>query len=475
MKLKTFTPLLLALGVTLNGCATSKDQPNRADAELDASNGVAPEVNPDEIDDTLDQELQSSVNGKVPEIGSEEDEINSALKAGIPVEINADVNRWIEFFAVKNKDAYQRFLDRGHPHKNMIVATLRDAGIPSEIYYLAMIESGFVINAHSSASAVGFWQFIPGTGRRYGLRVDGFVDERRDPLRSTVAASLYLADLHNVFNSWYLAMAAYNAGEMRIMNAIMRGKSRDFWDLVRQRVLPQETMNYIPKFLAAYIIGKDPAKYGFRVPNAESNEPFVGVNVPSPIRLSSVSEQTNIPLENLQTMNPHLKTGVTPADTNTYKIWIPRRFENNFRDNASNLAEHRLPVKAQIAAAKAVNGAIRKFHRVRRGETLTAIAQKYGLSVDQLKSINNPKSNTVYRGTKLKVLQEETATKVASNNAKARNNASDGVYRVRRGDKLHVIAKKFGMSVAELKKMNNLRRNMIKVGQVLKVNGSNAG
>ncbi|MES2744003.1 MAG: lytic transglycosylase domain-containing protein, partial [Bdellovibrionota bacterium] len=302
MKFKPFSPLMLSLAFTFTACSTTpkaKEDTNHNTADLDdgmnsVSSGPA-EVNPDEIDDSIDQELQSSVDGHVPEIGTEDDEIGKAISQGLPVEINENVDRWIDYFANKNHDAFQRFLDRGQPYKKMIVATLRDSGVPSELYYLAMIESGFVLNAHSSASAKGFWQFIPGSGRRYGLRVDKFVDERVDPWRATVAASLYLADLNNVFNSWYLAMAAYNAGEGRIMGAIMRGKTRDFWELVRKKALPSETMDYIPKVLAAYMVGKNPEKYGFRVPDAASHEAFAGVTVPGPINLKSIADETTIP------------------------------------------------------------------------------------------------------------------------------------------------------------------------------------
>ncbi len=462
MKLTRITPLVLSLAVTFAsvGCKTTasagKEDSNTADLEDSSNASVAQEVQPD-----------------VAEIGTEEDEINKALKAGLPVELNQHVDRWIDYFANKNHDAFQRFLDRGQPYKKMIVATLRDSGVPSELYYLAMIESGFVLNATSTASAVGFWQFIPGSGRRYGLRVDRFVDERRDPWRATVAASLYLADLNNVFNSWYLAMAAYNAGEGRIMGAIMRGKTRDFWELVRLKVLPSETMDYIPKVLAAYIVGKNPEKYGFRVPNAEAHEAFVGVTVPSPINLAAIANETDIPLENLQKFNPHLKSGVTPTDISTYKIWIPKRFEDNFKDKAAGLAEHRLATKAE-APRLASENKIRKFHRVKRGEHLNSIAQKYGVTIEQLKSMNRLHSSTVFRGQKLKVMidaetmNEKTAAAPNSKPSKP-TDIDDGIYRVRRGDRLLGIAKKFGMTVAELKKINKLRRNGVKVGQVLKI------
>lgn len=472
MKLTRVTPLVLSLAVTFTACKTTnaaKEEINHAELEDSSQNADSAEVQPEEIDDSIDQELQTSINGEVPEIGAEEDEINKALKAGIPIEINKDVDRWIDFFANKNHDAFQRFMDRGQPYKKMIVATLRDSGVPSELYFLAMIESGFVLNAHSSASAVGFWQFIPASGRRYGLRVDNHVDERRDPWRATVAASLYLADLNNVFNSWYLAMAAYNAGESRIMGAIMRGKTRDFWELVRLKVLPSETMDYIPKVIAAYIVGKNPEKYGFRVPNQESHEAFVGVTVPSPINLSAVANETDIPLASLEKFNPHLKTGTTPGDISTYKIWIPKRYEDNFKDKASSLAEHRLATKAQ-APRLASESKIRKFHRVKRGEHLNSIAQKYGVTLEQIKEINGLRSNTIFRGQKLKVMVEATEKAVAASAVpKSPADTDGGIYRVRRGDKLHGIAKKFGMSVAELKKINKLHRNGVRVGQILKV------
>ncbi|HYX39356.1 MAG TPA: LysM peptidoglycan-binding domain-containing protein [Oligoflexus sp.] len=487
MKLKNLNPLFLSLCVALPyGCSTtSHKEESIATAEVENDDGsVQPEVEPVEIDEALDDEGSKSTEN-VPEIGTEEDEINQALKNGIPIELNDRVEKWIDYFVNKNPEAFQRFMDRGQPYKKMVVAMLRDRGIPTELYYLAMIESGFVLHAKSPMSAVGFWQFIPATGRRYGLRVDNYVDERRDPRRATIAAAMYLSDLNNVFDSWYLALSAYNAGEMRIMNAIMRGKSRDFWQLVKDKQLPSETMDYIPKFMAAFLIGTNPEKYGFRRPTAEPNEDLVAVSVPSPISLTTISEYAGVPLVTLQLTNPHLNKGVTPPGTQNYKIWVPKAFVNTIQENQERLATARLNISTKVAAVEKVQSkhqqhpqeqkvSSRKFHRVKRGEHLAMIADKYGMTVGQLKVFNRLTSSSIRPGMKLKIKASEIADAGSSSKEKIQALASvdkkgSGTYRVRRGDNLNEIAKRFGMSVHSLKKMNKLRRTDLRVGQVLRV------
>jgi membrane-bound lytic murein transglycosylase D len=482
MKLKNLHPLFLSLCVALPyGCAsTSHEEESSTDiAEVEAEDdgSTQPEVEPTEIDEAIEDESAEETAENVPEIGTEEDEINEALKHGIPIELNDKVEKWIDFFVNKNPEMFQRFLDRGHPYKKMIVSMLRDRGIPTELYYLAMIESGFVLHARSPMAAVGFWQFIPATGRRYGLRVDNYVDERRDPRRATIAAAMYLSDLNNVFDSWYLALSAYNAGEMRIMNAIMRGKSRDFWQLVKDKQLPSETMDYIPKFMAAFLIGTNPEKYGFRHPTAEPNEELVAVNVPSPLSLHTLSEYASVPLVTLQVANPHLVKGMTPPGPEEYKIWVPKVFVSSINDNQERLASARLNISAsriaKVDRAPRSTNSNRKFHRVKRGEHLTMIAEKYGMTVGQLKVFNRLKSNVIRPGMRLKIRGADTAV-AAQNDRKGKLVASadtkgSGTYRVRRGDNLHQIARRFGTTVQSLKKINRLRRTDLRVGQVLKI------
>lgn len=406
-----------------------------------------PEVVPDEIDEVLVSKGFNPKPGTIPPIGAEEDEINKVIKEGIPVEVNEHVERWIHFFTKKRPDLFQRYLDRGEAYKPMILSVLRDQGIPSELYYQALIESGFVQSAVSSAQAVGIWQFIKGTGTRYGLQVGRYADERIDPYRATIAASMYLNDLHNVFDSWYLAMAAYNAGEMRIMRAIMKGKTRDFWALAKGNFLPSETMNYIPKFLAATIIGSDPEKYGFRKPEAKALHNPVAVSVPTAVPLRKIASISGIPHRTLYKLNKHLKRKMTPPGSGTYKIWVPEGFENSIAENQVKLEGFKLAIKDSKSPSNQ-----RRFHRVRRGETLTSIARKYNVNVRQLKKMNRLKGNRIYVGNRLRI-----------------HSAKDDTYQVKRGDNLHSIARKFGISVYKLKSLNSLRRSTIYAGQILKV------
>ena len=331
----------------------------------------------------------------------------------IPVEVNVNVRSWLHYFAIQDRERFQRFLDRGSVYKPMVLQVLRKYGIPTELYYLGLIESGYVTHATSRARAVGIWQFIRSTGHLYGLKADHYVDERMDPIRATESAARYLRDLHDRFNSWYLAIAAYNAGERRISNAIRRSRTRDFWKLARMGILPRETMNYVPKFLAAVIIGNHPEKYGFQRPVPEELYPqLAGIQVPSPVRLADVARLGKVDYLQLKKYNPHLKRGVTPPGRTTYKLWIPdgradsvagindrlvtlklKNLDQVNRTYASYKKNNRVPSKKKIV----------RYHRVRRGDTLHSIAQRYQMSVQSLKRINGLRRSTIYSGQSLVV------------------------------------------------------------------------
>ncbi|MCC7442471.1 MAG: LysM peptidoglycan-binding domain-containing protein [Bdellovibrionales bacterium] len=395
--------------------------------------------------------------------------------AKIPVEMNEHVERWIHFFTVRDRERFQRFLSRGSAYREVVQEMLRQNNVPPELYYLAMIESGYATHARSHASAVGVWQFIRATGRRYGLVANGYVDERRDPIRATEAAAKYLTDLYNVFQDWYLAFAAYNSGERRVLNAIMKAGTRDYWTLVEKRALPRETTNYVPKFLAAMIIGENPDRFGFE--HRVEGEPYpdlAAVEVPSPIRLSDLSQASGVPLEELKRVNPHLLQGITSPQASTYEIWVPEGRSSSLKDAHPKLAEFRLK-GVRVAATDDTDGPSRNYTIVRRGETLSGIARRNRVSVAYLKRLNGFSSDRIFAGMRLRVSAREYHRRVADSGKATRALADAGPvtrYRVRRGDNLHTIARRFGTTVASLKRLNGLRRNTIYVGQRLKVESS---
>ncbi len=375
-------------------------------------------------------------------------------KVRIPIVENVNVKKWIKYFTVKDRERFQRFLDRGERYRMVVESVLEENDMPAELYYLDMIESGYRTEALSIAKAKGVWQFIPGTATRYGLRIDKTVDERQDPIRSTEAAAKYLRDLHNVFGSWHLAMAAYNAGEIRVLRAVFRGKSRDFWQLSKARALPRETSEYVPKFLAVVLIGMNPEKYGFRTPKTHSPFPDAElVEVPGGLPLKEISKATGVSRAALTNANPHLRNE-TPSGR-TYEIWVPTSQVAKFKSANQSLKR----IATRYPAQKHKTATVTR-HIVKRGENLSLIAKKYKVSVGHLKRINGIRGNKLYVGTRLRL------------NAKSYKPVKSVHYTVRRGDNLVFIAKKFNTTPKKIKTLNKLKQNKILVGQRLKVKNS---
>jgi membrane-bound lytic murein transglycosylase D len=382
----------------------------------------------------------------------------------IPVQINREVQKWIDYFSKKDHERFQRFLSRGDRYREVVENVLRKNGLPAELYYLAMIESGYQNHATSNASAVGVWQFIRGTGRRYGLTINNYVDERRDPIRATEAAVRYLRDLHNVFGSWHLAMAGYNAGEYRVVRAVFQGQTRDFWKLVQLKALPRETRNYIPKFLAAVEIGQNPLKYGFSISSEDRYPDLQAIQIPGPLTLKEVASLSRISYVDLKKVNPHLTLGMIPSGQK-YEVWVPLREAAQVQRAQAQLlakAKSHQSSRRLASASTASSSPSTAVHHVRRGENLTLIARRYGLSLHQIKSLNHLRSNRIYVGMKLKVKGSVRSSISGTKTAMT-------VYQVKRGDNLSSIARRHGLSVAALKKLNHMRSNRLYVGARLKV------
>jgi membrane-bound lytic murein transglycosylase D len=303
----------------------------------------------------------------------------------IPIVVNEEVEHCIVLFQTNTRDKFVTWLSRSGKYIPFMKNLLKEQGLPEDLVYMALIESGFDPYAYSRSKAVGPWQFIYRTGKRYGLKVNWWVDERRDPEKSTIAAAKYLKDLYEMFACWYLAAAGYNAGEYRIIKAMKRFRTEDFWTLTKHRYLKRETKNYVPLMIAAALVAKDPEKYGFT--GIEYQEPlrYEKVKVPELTDLSHIAKACEISLEEIKDLNPELQRGVTPPNEPEYEIKIPFARKDLFTRNFETLQPLE---KFQF-----------KTHLVKKGETLKGIARLYRVDLAPLLEINSlNKTNPLSKG-----------------------------------------------------------------------------
>jgi membrane-bound lytic murein transglycosylase D len=393
----------------VSGCSSARKHTHPAPLLPGMTDAVRVAQNPQETaEKKVEEESDIPDLDSAADAGNEDPEVDPKpeqrrIKRQIPFEFNQNVARWIEYFSQKDRERFQRFFDRGEPYREVIQNILEENRVPTDLYYLGMIESGFNAHAKSSAKAVGVWQFMRSTGKLYGLKSDPWVDERRDPIRATEAAAKMLRDLHRQFNSWYLAMAAYNAGPGRIRGAIRRAGTEDFWELVETRKLPRETMDYVPKFLAARYIGENPELFGFYI-NEEKKYPNVElVRVPSPVPLAGIESACGVPEGTLSFVNPHFLRGHTHPRRGADEIWVPEEYSKKVESRFSDLGALRIHVRSEKVAEgfKAAGGG--QFVLVRRGDTLRSLASRFGLSVSYLKRVNGLKSSALQPGQRLRL------------------------------------------------------------------------
>lgn len=297
----------------------------------------------------------------------------------IPVVYNAQTKKWIDYFTGRGRDLFIRYSERAGRYAPVLSKILHESGVPRDLIFLAMAESGFHNNAKSWAKAVGPWQFMPYTGKKFGLKIDWYVDERRDPIKATRAAAEYLKKLHDMMGSWELAMASYNAGEGKMRRAIQRYKTRSFWKIIKGRYLKSETKNYVPKIMALAIIGKNLSAFGFTdsidyKEHLDFDEVAVGPNQD----LYKISESLNVDFEALKYLNPELRRWQTPGNMESYKLRIPAGMKVVW-DQCCNKLDH-----------SAVD--FQKY-TTRSATRLDRIAKKYKVKARVLASINNLDEN----------------------------------------------------------------------------------
>ena len=380
----------------------------------------------------------------------------------IPVVLNERVMHYMVYFQNQGRRSFGIWLERSGRFIPLMSTILAQRGMPTDLVYLAMIESGFNVKAESHAAAVGPWQFIKPTAIRYGLRVDAWVDERRDPKKSTKAAADYLSDLYAMFQSWELAAAGYNCGEDRVQAAIDKYQINDFWQ-ISEYTLPTETKNYVPKLMAALIIAKNPEKYGFVGIDYHEPEYFESVRVPPQKSLNDIARVIGVSHYQLVELNPAILLNATPPG-GPYEINVPSIALGRTKELYA-LAD----VSPSIAQRSTM---VAGRHKVRRGETLGRIAGRYGVSVSSIKRANNMRGSTIMVGQSLVIPGLKGSASTASTASSSQHATSTARYTVRRGDTLGAIAARHRVSIGSIKSANNMRGSLIKPGQVLMIPGA---
>jgi membrane-bound lytic murein transglycosylase D len=370
---------------------------------------------------------------------------------------------WMNYYLKRDMKRLQRHMNRGHKVETIVRETFRKHNLPEELFYVGLIESGYNERISSHANAVGPWQFIKGTATRYGLRVDRYVDERYNIVKATEAAAQYFKDLYNIFGSWELALSAYNAGEYRIINAIRRGNSRDYRVLVKKKLLPKETIYYVPKVMAAKNIYEKKRHYGFHTP-LKRNNPFKNVSeskFTSSFSLKKIAKKIGVSYKKLKTINPDVKTGwVHLKRGRSHKLLVPNSLEAkasrvaiSHREKRSASSKRKLAsLEKKISKAKRVALTKSAAYRVQKGDNLSKISRLFNTKISKIKRANGLRSSRVMVGQRLRIPGLVAKT-----------------YTVRKGDNLGGIARRFKTSIASIKGLNGLKNSRIYPKQKIQI------
>lgn len=388
----------------------------------------------------------------------------------IPIPTNDRVLRYVELFQGRLREFLTEGLSRGRQYLPMIQSAFRAEGLPLDLAYIPLVESAFKPTALSRAKARGVWQFMRGTALENGLKADWYLDERADPEKATLAAAKYLKTLFGMFEDWHLAMASYNGGPGRVKRALTRSRKTDFWALsASKQFLPRETRDYVPMILAAVIIAKNPAQYGFDI-QPIAPERTETVSVPPALDLRRVAEWASVSVDDIQRLNPEFRRWTTPMKTGDYTIKVP--------EGTGAL------VQAGLSASAPGQLNALQWHTVKRGETLTTIAKKLRVSRTDLAEANYLRTTSrVATGTRLVIPRMPSAALLARASSSstveavadavvasaAVSEAPVRIYRVRSGDTLSAIARKHRTTVAQLKTWNRLRGTKLSIGDRLVV------
>lgn len=461
----TKTLILLTLSLFLSSCAGDMyvgTNPGSSQVELsqnDESDQPDPVLQTTEAEMCLDQELtaldQTGLwNESYPPVSMDPEQ---SRLYDFPVVLNKQVEMYLDLFQNKQRDLFAGWLARSAAYMPIFEAELGENGLPRDLVYLAMIESGYNPLACSRAMAVGVWQFMEGTGRQYNLEINKFVDERRNVEKSTKAAVAFLADLYKDFGDWHLAVAAYNAGPGKIRNGLVKYNVDNFWELAGKDFLALETKRYVPKLIAALIIARQPEKYGFTNIAYHTPPRYDVIKVGPGMSLDAVALISESSPEEIKRLNHELRQDKTPLNIDSYEIRIP--------ESKASLAKKNLTRLHSIASTGY------KSHKIRKGDTLSKICDLYGINKTTLLKANNLRSGKLANGMNLRIpyntysyrlLPEGTAGALASN----RHNLI--LHQVKPGDTLSKISKQYNVQPELIASWNSLNdTRSIRAGQQL--------
>lgn len=403
------------------------------------------------------EDLRFLISKRILEIYASRNIVVNGSYHEIPLAMNRHVEKEIQRFTGIERQFFQESYQRSGFYRPYILEALKKEGMPEELSWLPLIESGFKVRALSRARALGLWQFIPSTGYKFGLKRNSHVDERLDFIKATDAAIAYLKELHSVFGDWATVLAAYNCGEGRVLKVIRTQNINyldNFWDLYQR--LPLETARYVPRFFATLHIIRNPEKYGFTDLATDPPLEFDTIEINRQAHLKSISKTTGIDLSELQVLNPELRYQILPAET--YTLRVPIGSQEAVTANLEAIPVTQLPQRSYV------------WHRVRRGESLSTIARRYRTSIGKIKRANNLRSSMIRAGRKLKIPQRGY---VASRKRTVQPSAvsTSGVHRVHKGDSLWIIAKRYGTTVQKIRTLNDLSTSHLYIGQALKIPG----
>ena len=402
------------------------------------------------------EDLRFMVSKRILEIYASRNIVVNGSHNEIPRVMNKHVQAEIDRFTKGNESAF--FIEsyrRSGRYRQHIVAALKEAGLPEELSWLPLIESGFKVKALSRSRALGLWQFIPSTGYKFGLKRDKLIDERMDPIKSTRAAIDYLKELHAIFGDWTTVLAAYNCGERRVLNVIRRQNVNyldNFWDLYER--LPRETARYVPRFLATLHILDRPEMYGLNLTDVDLPLQFETVTISKQVSLKDMARTIGVQEKALSELNPELRYKICPEDR--YPLKVPQYKSEVLLARLDQIPVSRPPQRTYV------------YHRVRSGETLSLIAKRYRTSVNRIMRANNlRRSNYIVAGRLLKIPQR--GYRYRRPKISMPKYGSSVVHVVKKGDSLWTIAKKYGTTTKRIQELNHLSNTALQKGQILTI------